>query len=51
MSKNEIIDLFGNVLLGITCPFTFLVSENPAKDLFRIEGCDNLENGNNEVTP
>lgn len=33
MNKEEIIDLFGNVLLGIVCPFVFLVSENPFKDL------------------
>lgn len=33
MDKDEIIDLFGNVLLGIVCPLLFLISDNPFKTL------------------
>ncbi len=37
MDKEEIIDLFGNVLLGICAPYLFLVSDNPFKVLFKGE--------------
>lgn len=34
MDKEDLLELVGNVLLGITCPFLFLVSNNPYKDLY-----------------
>lgn len=37
MDKKEIIDLFGNVLLGICAPYLFLISENPFETFFKGE--------------
>lgn len=33
MNKDEIINFVGNVLIGIACPFLFLLSDNPFKIL------------------
>lgn len=35
MNKKEMIDLFGNVMLGIFAPYLFLLSDNPFKSLFK----------------
>lgn len=35
MDKEEMIDLFGNVLLGICAPYLFLISDNPFKVLLK----------------
>lgn len=37
MNKEEMIDLSGNVLLGICTPYLFLISDNPFKALFEGE--------------
>lgn len=34
MEKEDLIEFMGNVLIGITCPFLFLFSDNPQKVLF-----------------
>ena len=31
MKKEEIEELFGNMLIGIVCPFLFLASDDPIK--------------------
>ena len=33
-NKENVLEFMGNVLLGIVCPFLFLISDNPHKDLF-----------------
>ncbi len=45
MKKEEIIDLFGNVLIGITCPFLFL-SDDPIKLLKK----EKVEEGNTTIS-
>lgn len=37
MGKEEIIFFIGNVLVGMTCPFLFLLSDNPFKTLCGID--------------
>lgn len=41
MKRKNIVDLIGNILVGIAAPYLFLLSDDPFNDLF---GAENIKN-------